>query len=60
MERPVLILGRRATTTELKAEPTKLLVQMAIWVMRKGVRYTAHVPHVTILVEEPEVVLVLR
>ena len=55
-----MIQGRRATTTELKAEPTKLLVWMAIWAMRKGVRYTAHVPYVTMLVEEPEVVLVLR
>ena len=55
-----MILGRRATTTELKAELTKLLVQMAIWAMQKGVRYTAHVLHVTILVKEPEVVLVLR
>ena len=60
MEWPVLILGCRATTTELKAEPTELLVRMAVWAMRKGIRYMAHVPHVTILVEEPEVVLVLR
>ena len=55
-----MILGRRTTTTELKAESTKLLVLMAIWAMRKGVRYTAHVPYVTILVKEPEVVLVLQ
>ena len=55
-----MILGCRATTTELKAEPTELLVRMAIWEMRKGVRYMAHVPHVTILVDEPEVVLVMR
>ena len=54
-----MILGRHATTTKLKAEPTKLLVRMAVWAMRKGVRYTAHVPHMTILVKEPEVVLVL-
>ena len=55
-----MILGHHATTTELKAEPTKLLVQMAIWAMRKGVRYTDHVLYVTVLAEEPEVVLVLR
>ena len=55
-----MILGRRTNTTELRAEPTKLFVRMAIWAMLKGVRYMAHVPHVTILVEEPEVVLVLR
>ena len=55
-----MILGRCATTTELKAEPTKLLVRMAIWAMQKGVGYTAHVPHMTLLIEEAEVVLVLR
>ena len=55
-----MILGRRTTTTELKAEPTKLLVWMTIWAMREGVRYTAHVPYVTVPVEEPELVLVLR
>ena len=60
MEWPVLILGRRANTTELKAEPTKLFVWMAIWAMLKGAKYTAHVAHVIILVEEPGVVLVLR
>ena len=55
-----MILGRRAITTELKAEPTNLLVQMTIWAMQKGVTYMAHVPYVTVLVKEPELVLVLQ
>ena len=55
-----MILGCHTTTTELKAEPTELLVRMAIWAIQKGVRYMAHVPYVTILVKEPGVVLVLQ
>ena len=55
-----MILGCQAMVTELKSQPAELLVRASVQAMLRGTRYTAHTSHVDILVDEPELVLVLQ
>ena len=60
MVKPVAMFARQLNCSEAKEGPLQQFMSTVHWVMRTAWRYTMFVPHIVVLVEEPERLLVLK